>query len=97
MPDAIRDYSELLADAITHVPPTQLKNMMIRCDGAGASHGLLTWRTAQNQVKGRGVEYSIGSGLTNTLRDAIALEPQSVWTAAIVAVFATIVAIPQPA
>jgi len=52
---------------------------LIRADGAGASHGLLDWLTEQNQLRGRHVEYSIGFALTETLRQAVMLVPDTVW------------------
>ena len=58
------DHLDVLAAAITQIPRTHRKNLLIRADGAGASHGLLDWLTEQNQLRGRGVEYSIGFALT---------------------------------
>ena len=37
------------------------KRLLIRSDGAGASHRLLDWLTEQGKVLGRSVEYSVGS------------------------------------
>jgi hypothetical protein len=39
--------------AITQIPRTHRNHLLIRADGAGASHGLLDWLTAQNQIRGR--------------------------------------------
>lgn len=55
----------------------------MRADGAGASHGLLGWLTAQNHHRGRRVEYSIGFALTEALRQAIMMMPEKAWTPAI--------------
>lgn len=77
------DHIEVLTDAITQVPGGHRKKLLIRCDGAGASHALLDWLTHQGRVRGRSVEYSVGFPLTDKLRDAIDLVPKKVWTPAI--------------
>ena len=56
---------------------------MIRADGAGASHGLLDWLTELNHIRGRRVEYSVGFAITEKLRQAIMLVPETVWTPAL--------------
>lgn len=77
------DHIEVLGAAIAQVPGTHRKNLLIRADGAGASHDLLDWLTEQNKIRGRTVEYSVGFSITQTVRDAIALVPAKVWTPAI--------------
>jgi hypothetical protein len=77
------DHLEVLAAAIAQIPPPHRKNLLIRADGAGASHGLLDWLTDQNQIRGRRVEYSIGFALTEALRQAIMLVPEKVWEPAL--------------
>nr|WP_169701942.1 IS1380 family transposase [Janibacter terrae] len=76
------DHIEVLADAIAQVPGSHRKKLLIRSDGAGASHGLLDWLTEQGRVRGRSVEYSIGFSVTERIRAAIALVPAKVWTPA---------------
>ncbi|WP_211288233.1 transposase, partial [Mumia flava] len=77
------DHIDVLTDAITQIPSRHRKNLLIRGDGAGASHGLLDWIVAQGQVRGRTVEYSVGFAVTEKLRDAIRLVPKNVWTPAL--------------
>jgi hypothetical protein len=77
------DHIEVLTDAIAQIPGTHRKKLLIRSDGAGASHGLLDWLTEQGQVRGRSVEYSVGFAVTEKLRDAIDLVPAKVWTPAV--------------
>lgn len=77
------DHIEVLTEAIAQIPGTHRKKMLIRSDGAGASHGLLDWLTEQDQVRGRTVEYSVGFAITEKLRDAIDLVPAKVWTPAV--------------
>ena len=77
------DHIEVLTDAIAQIPGTHRRKLLIRSDGAGASHKLLDWLTEQNQVRGRSVEYSVGFAITEKLRDAIDLVPKKVWTPAL--------------
>ena len=77
------DHLEVLAAAMAQIPRAHRKNLLVRADGAGASHGLLDWLTAQNHIRGRRVEYSIGFGLTEALRRAITVVPEKVWTPAL--------------
>ena len=77
------DHIEVLSAAITQIPRQYRKNLLIRADGAGASHGLLDWLTEQNQLRGRHVEYSIGFALTEALRQGIVLIPEKAWTPAL--------------
>jgi hypothetical protein len=76
------DHINVLADAIGQIPAAHRKRLLIRSDGAGASHKLLDWLTKQDQVRGRRIEYSVGFAITETVRDAIALVPETVWTPA---------------
>ena len=77
------DHIDVLSAAITQIPRTHRHNLLIRADGAGASHGLVDWLTEQNHIRGRRVEYSIGFALTEALRQAIMLIPEKVWTPAL--------------
>jgi len=64
------DHIEVLTDAIAQIPGTHRKRLLIRSDGACASHGLLDWLTEQGKLLGRSVEYSVGFSITEKLRDA---------------------------
>ena len=77
------DHIEVLTDAIAQVPAVHRKKLLIRSDGAGASHKLIDWLTEQGQVRGRSVEYSVGFAITEALRAAIDLVPKKVWTPAL--------------
>jgi len=76
------DHVEVLAAAITQIPAARRKNLLVRCDGAGASHALLDWLTEQGEVRGRRLDYTVGYAVTQTIRDAITLVPKHVWTPA---------------
>jgi hypothetical protein len=77
------DHIAVLTDAVNQIPARHRKRLLIRSDGAGASHDLLDWLHEQDKVRGRRVEYSVGFALTEHIRDAIGLVPKQVWTQAI--------------
>ena len=56
------DHIDVLTRAIAQVPTTSRRRLLVRADGAGATHELLDWLTAQGQVRGRRLEYSVGFG-----------------------------------
>jgi hypothetical protein len=59
------DHIEVLTEAIAQIPAKHRKRLLIRSDGAGASHKLLEWLHEQGKVRGRTVEYSVGFALTS--------------------------------
>ena len=73
------DHIDVLGQAIAQVPANHRRELLIRSDGAGASHDLLNWVTEQNRVRGRRVEYSVGFSITGPLRRAIATCPEEAW------------------
>lgn len=77
------DHIEVLTQAIAQVPAAHRKHLLVRSDGAGASHDLLDWLTTAGQLRGRTVEYSVGFAITEQLRRAIALVPEQVWVPAL--------------
>jgi Transposase DDE domain group 1 len=80
------DHIDVLGRAIAQIPAAHRRQLLIRADGAGATHDLLDWLTAQNQLRGRRVEYSVGFGTKNqALTSAITAIPEKVWTPAITA------------
>lgn len=77
------DHIEVLTEAIAQVPGTHRRKLLIRSDGAGASHKLLDWLAEQDKARGRSVEYSVGFAITEKIRDAIDLVPKTIWTPAL--------------
>jgi len=77
------DHIEVLTAAIAQVPAAHRRGLLVRADGAGASHGLLNWLVAQDAKRGRRVEYSVGFAVTEPVRTAIATLPASAWTPAV--------------
>jgi hypothetical protein len=80
------DHIEVLRRAIAQIPAAHGNHLLVRADGAGATHQLLNWLTALGQVRGRRVEYSVGFPTKNTaVTSAIARLPVTVWTPAVTA------------
>ncbi len=77
------DHITVLTEAIAQVPGTHRRRLLVRSDGAGASHQLLDWLHEQGQVRDRSVEYSVGFAITEQIRDAIKLVPKKIWTPAL--------------
>ena len=75
------DHIEVLGQAIAQIPAAHRRDVLIRSDGAGASHALLEWITDQNRVRGRRVEYSVGFAIPAGIRRAIATAPDAMWGA----------------
>ena len=73
------DHIDVLGQAIAQIPAARRRDLLIRSDGAGASHDLLDWITEQNRVRGRQVEYSVGFSITAPMRRAIATCPEAAW------------------
>lgn len=77
------DHIQVLSEAIAQIPAAHRRELLIRSDGAGASHQLLDWLHAQGQIRGRSLEYSIGFAITGALREAIEKVPDQVWASAL--------------
>ena len=79
------DHIAVLTAAIAQVPATHRKKLLIRADGAGASHELLAWITGLDAKRVRSVKYSVGYAVNQHVRDAIARVPKTAWKPAITA------------
>ncbi len=77
------DHIGVLGEAFAQVPWPRRRDLLVRCDGAGASHKLLDWLTTQNAKHSYSVQYSVGFALTQPVRDAITALPDPAWTAAV--------------
>ncbi len=56
------DHITVLIAAIEQVPASHRRRLLIRADGAGASHELLDWITTLDAKRGRSVQYSPRGG-----------------------------------
>lgn len=62
--NTITDHLEVLTAAIAQIPASSRRDLLITCDGAGATKDLLAHITTLNAVPGRRVHYSVGSTWT---------------------------------
>jgi hypothetical protein len=80
------DHIDVLARAIAQIPAERRGRLLIRSDGAGATHQLLNWLTGLGRVRGRRVAYSVGFPTNNAaVSAAIRRLPERAWTPAITA------------
>jgi len=71
------DHLVVLERALMQIPdPWRCKKVLIRADGAGYSHALIT------AVSQQGLDFSVGYPVTDAVRDAIRLAPAWAWQAA---------------
>ncbi len=76
------DHTAVLEEAFVQIPVRHRKRLLVRADGAGATHGLLDWLTEQDARRGKSVEYSVGLPSNKAVREAITAVPKDVWTRA---------------
>jgi Transposase DDE domain group 1 len=81
--NTVADHVQVLTAAIAQLPSANRKRLLVRVDGAGASHGLLDWLTGLDAKPGRSVQYSVGFAVTEPVRQAIKLVPASAWQVAL--------------
>ena len=79
------DHIAVLEEAVHQVPAPYRRRLLVRADSAGATHQLLDWLAAQDRVRGRRMEYSIGFPVHKgpSVHDAIHQLPESVWQPAL--------------
>src|SRR5712664_2920813 len=77
------DHLQLLDAAIAAVPPGLRRKLMVTCDGAGASHGLIARLDKLAARRGYELTYSVGWALAEREKAALRLVPESAWQAAI--------------
>jgi len=76
--NTVADHLTVLADALARIPDSSRAKILIRIDGAGATHDLLNRLEALN-TKRRTVRYLVGWTITDADEQAIALLPGQVW------------------
>ena len=69
------DHLRLLDEAIAALPPALRRNLMVTCDGAGASHDLIKKLDKLASRPGYQVIYSVGWELSEREKAALALVP----------------------
>ncbi len=81
--NTVTDHLEILDAAIAALPPAYRRRLMVTCDGAGASHGLIERLDKLARRPGHQLIYSVGWDLGERERNAIRLVPGQAWQIAI--------------
>jgi hypothetical protein len=76
--NTVDDHIRVLAAALDQIPHSSQSKILVRVDGAGATHGLLEHLEALN-TKRRTVRYTVGWKITPEDETAIAQLPEHVW------------------
>ncbi|MDV9202676.1 IS1380 family transposase, partial [Streptomyces sp. Wh19] len=76
--NTVADHIAVLTDALVQIPGSSAAKILIRVDGAGATHGLLEHLEALNTTR-RTVRYTVGWKITEDDEKAIAKLPESAW------------------
>jgi hypothetical protein len=78
--NTIADHVRVLTDAIAQLPPDRRTKILVRIDGAGATHDLLEHLDRLNTSR-RTVRFTVGWTITDADETAIAALPEGAWTA----------------
>jgi Transposase DDE domain group 1 len=77
------DHLRVLDEAITAIPPRHRRRLMVTCDGAGASHALITRLDELASRPGHQLIYPVGWDLSGRERQAITAVPAQAWQIAV--------------
>jgi hypothetical protein len=76
------DHISVLTDALAQIPHSSTAKILVRVDGAGATHELLRHLEALNTAR-RTVRYTVGWKIGTADEEAIALLPEAAWETAL--------------
>ncbi len=76
--NTVADHLRVLTDALAQIPGSSTAKILIRVDGAGATHELLQHLEALNTTR-RTVRYTVGWKITEDDEKAIARLPEAAW------------------
>jgi hypothetical protein len=76
--NTVADHLAVLTEALKQIPGSSQAKILVRVDGAGATHELLEHLEALNTAR-RTVRYTVGWKMTDTDEQAIALIPETAW------------------
>jgi Transposase DDE domain group 1 len=76
--NTVDDHVRVLAAALDQIPHSSQSKILVRVDGAGATHGLLEHLEALN-TKRRTIRYTVGWKITPEDESAIAKLPEHAW------------------
>jgi Transposase DDE domain group 1 len=77
------DHLTILGAAIAALPPKYRRRLMVTCDGAGASHGLIERLDQLASRPGHQLTYSVGWELGKREKAAITQAPEGAWQIAV--------------
>lgn len=77
------DHLTVLEGAIAALPPKYRRRLMVTCDGAGASHGLIERLDQLASRPGHRLIYSVGWELAKREKTAITQVPEDAWQIAL--------------
>jgi hypothetical protein len=80
--NTVADHLQVLLACIAQIPPAHRAKILIRIDGAGASHAPLERIEALNTTR-RTVRYTVGWTITEADEDSIAALSKAAWEAAV--------------
>jgi Transposase DDE domain group 1 len=83
--NAAADHISVTDEALAQIPDAYRYGtpILIRADGAGATKAWLAHLRILREQRGLQIEFSVGFTLTNQLKDAIGLLPETAWTVAL--------------
>ncbi|MFG3002286.1 IS1380 family transposase [Streptomyces sp. NPDC048340] len=76
--NTVSDHKTVLADALVQIPGASTAKLLVRVDGAGATHGLHAHLAALN-TRRRTVKFTTGWTITDVDEQAIAKLPEAAW------------------
>jgi hypothetical protein len=79
------DHISVTEEALAQIPNEHRQGtpILIRADGAGATKAWLAHLRSLREQRSLEIEFSVGFTLTNQLKDAIAVLPETAWTVAV--------------
>ena len=80
--NTVADHITVLTEALRQIPDSSAAKILVRVDGAGATHDLPAHLQGLNTTR-RTVRYSVGWKMTDADETAIAQLPESAWAASL--------------
>lgn len=81
--NTVTDHLTIFEESIAALPPAHRRRLMVSCDGAGASHGLIARLDGLAARPGYQLIYSVDWDLGAREREAITRVPEGAWQVAI--------------
>jgi hypothetical protein len=83
--NAAADHIQIGDEALAQIPDEHRHGtpILFRADGAGATKAWLAHLRSLSEERGLDVSFSVGFAVTNQLKDAIGLLPETAWTVAV--------------